>query len=63
MQWRLATDAVVPRLAGVDKALLGIPDEQTYVKQYCAHRGLQDIKHWEFYLAFSFFDLQRLYRV
>lgn len=55
MQWRLATDAVVPGLAGVDRAALGIPSEQAYVQQYCEYRELQGIKHWEFYLAFSFF--------
>jgi len=55
MQWRLATDAVVPGLAGVDRAELGIPSERAYVKAYCKNRGLQGIKHWEFYLAFSFF--------
>jgi len=55
MQWRLATDAIVPGLAGVDRAALGIPSEETYVRQYCENRGLKGIQHWEFYLAFSFF--------
>ncbi len=55
MQWRLATDAVVPGLAGVDRSALGIPTEEVYVQQYCEHRGLNGIENWEFYLAFSFF--------
>lgn len=55
MQWRLATDAVVPGLAGVDRAALGIPSEAAYVQQYCEHRDIQNIADWEFYLAFSFF--------
>jgi len=55
MQWRLATDAVVPGLAGVDRAALGIPSEQDYVQQYCEHRDIVSIAHWPFYLAFSFF--------
>jgi len=55
MQWRLATDAVVPGLAGVDRAALGLPSESDYVQQYCDRRGLQGITHWPFYLAFSFF--------
>jgi len=55
MQWRLATDAVVPGLAGVDRPALGIPSEEAYVQQYCERRELQGIKNWEFYLAFSFF--------
>jgi len=55
MQWRLATDAVVPGLAGVDRESIGIPSEQVYVQQYCEYRDIQKISHWEFYLAFSFF--------
>ncbi len=55
MQWQLATDAVVPGLAGVNRGALGIPDERAYVELYCQHRGLSEIPHWSFYLAFSFF--------
>lgn len=55
MQWRLPTDAVVPGLGKTDRAAMGIPTEQEYVRQYCERRGLADIAHWSFYLAFGFF--------
>ncbi len=55
MQWRLGTGAVVPGLAGVERAALGIPTEAAYVQQYCENRNISRIEHWPFYLAFSFF--------
>src|SRR5699024_12668096 len=42
-------------LGGVDRATLGIPSEDDYIKQYCEHRGITHIPHWRFYLAFNFF--------
>ncbi len=33
----------------------GIPEEQEYLDIYCKHAGRSGIKHWNFYLAFSFF--------
>jgi len=55
MQWRLQTDAVVPGLGATDRAAVGIPTEQAYISQYCERRGIADITHWSFYLAFGFF--------
>lgn len=55
MQWRLQTDAVVPGLGETDRTAVGIPTEQAYVRQYCERRGIADITHWSFYLAFGFF--------
>lgn len=55
MQWRLNTDAVVPGLGDNDRQALGIPSEQAYVEQYCQRRGIDNIAHWTFYLAFGFF--------
>jgi len=55
MQWRLATDAVVPGLGELDRCALGIPTEYEYVEQYCKRRNIADMENWSFYLAFGFF--------
>jgi aminoglycoside phosphotransferase (APT) family kinase protein len=57
MQWRLPNEAAFKGLGGVDRAALGIPDEATYVAQYCARRSLPEMTNWQFYIAFSFFRL------
>ena len=57
MQLRLSQDDVISGLGGVDREELGIPTERQYVTAYCRRRGLEDIPHWEFYIAFSFFRL------
>jgi aminoglycoside phosphotransferase (APT) family kinase protein len=57
MQLRLAPDAAIPGLGGLDRKLLGIPTEEEYIATYCARRGISKILHWDFYLAFSFFRL------
>jgi len=55
MQWRLPTDAVVPGMGEHDRAAMGIPTEREYVERYCKRRGITDIAHWPFFLAFGFF--------
>jgi len=57
MQLRMDPGKHLSGLHGVDRAALGIPSEQEYVAQYCAHCGLQCIEHWPFYLVFSFFRM------
>ncbi len=57
MQLRLAPDAPIPGLGDLDRVSLGIPTEEEYVAQYCKRRGISQIPHWDFYLAFSFFRL------
>ncbi len=57
MQLRLPHNAAMRGLGGVDRAPLGIPSEVDYVAFYCARRGIAEIPHWPFYLAFSFFRL------
>ena len=58
MQWRLpAGQAALRGLGGVDRAVLGIPDEKSYVASYCARMGIEGIDDWNFYLAVSFFRL------
>ncbi|AQQ69049.1 phosphotransferase family protein [Microbulbifer agarilyticus] len=44
-------------LMGVDRAALGIPEEQEYVAMYCERMGIERIEYWTYYLAFSFFRL------
>jgi aminoglycoside phosphotransferase (APT) family kinase protein len=44
-------------LGGIERAPLGIPEEQDYVKAYCKLVGIEKIDNWNFYLAFSFFRL------
>ncbi|UCX04576.1 phosphotransferase family protein [Shewanella glacialimarina] len=44
-------------LKDIDRASLGIPSEEEYVAQYCQRMGFEQIEHWGFYLAFSFFRL------
>ena len=57
MALRLPRNPVIPGLAGLDRAALGIPDEQALVAQYRAHGGRVDDSHWRFCLAFNFFRL------
>ncbi len=44
-------------LQGINRANLGIPTEEEYVASYCQRMGIDNIDHWTFYLAFSFFRL------
>jgi aminoglycoside phosphotransferase (APT) family kinase protein len=54
---RLPRTERIKGLAGMPIEELGIPDEKTLVDQYCKLRGLPEIQHWHFYLAFSMFRL------
>lgn len=44
-------------LGGIERAPLGIPEEEEYVSAYCKIVGIDKIDNWNFYLAFSFFRL------
>lgn len=44
-------------LAGKDLQQLGIPDEATFVAQYCERMGIEKIDNWSFYLSFSVYRL------
>jgi aminoglycoside phosphotransferase (APT) family kinase protein len=57
MQLRMDPGKHLSGLNGIDRAALGIPSEQEYVAQYCAHCGLERIDNWPFYLVFSFFRM------
>jgi aminoglycoside phosphotransferase (APT) family kinase protein len=57
-QWRFPHDAeLMPGLGGVDRRALGIPTEEEYVAMYCRRTGVDNIHHWNFYLAISYFRL------
>ncbi|MCF6320496.1 MAG: phosphotransferase family protein [Rhizobiaceae bacterium] len=57
MQWRLPHQGGFRGLGGINRAALGLPTEQQYVRDYCLRRKIEPIEHWHFYLAFSFFRL------
>ena len=57
MQLRMDPGKHLSGLNGIDRAALGIPSEQEYVAQYCAHCGLERIDNWPFYLVFGFFRM------
>ena len=57
MAWQLPRDAGITGLAGIDRKPLSIPDDNSYVTSYCERTGRDEIKHWNFYLAFCFFRL------
>ncbi|MCO7055724.1 phosphotransferase [Pseudomonas juntendi] len=57
MQWRMPNNGLIQGLGGLDREVLGVPSEATYVANYCARMGLEGIENWNFYLAFSFFRL------
>ncbi|MBN3854763.1 phosphotransferase family protein [Paraburkholderia sp. Ac-20340] len=44
-------------VAGVDLMALGIPQEHAFVEDYCRARGIDDIRHWDFYLAYNLFRM------
>lgn len=58
LTWRLSAEEF-RGMRGADLAALGIPDEQTYLDQYCRRSGRGPIppEEWNFYLAYSMFRL------
>ncbi len=57
MALRLPRNPVLPGLAGIDRAALGIPAEAALVERFTAASGLDPRPHWNFLLAFQFFRL------
>jgi len=45
------------RAEGGESDREGIPDEASYVAEYCRRTGRHGVPHWNFYLAFSMFRL------
>jgi aminoglycoside phosphotransferase (APT) family kinase protein len=57
MALRLPRNPVLSGLAGLDRAALGIPDEQALLDLYAAQTGSAPQRDWAFHLAFNFFRL------
>jgi aminoglycoside phosphotransferase (APT) family kinase protein len=57
MALRLPRNPVLPGLAGIDRAALGIPDENAMIARFVAATDLDPRPHWNFLLAFQFFRL------
>ncbi|MFP7674709.1 phosphotransferase family protein [Marivita sp. S0852] len=57
MQWSLPPGVTGRGLAGVDRAELGIPEDQAFIDAYCARMDLPGIDRFGFYLGFSFFRM------
>jgi aminoglycoside phosphotransferase (APT) family kinase protein len=57
MALRLPRNPILPGLAGLDRAQLGIPHETALIERFVAATGLDPRPHWNFLLAFQFFRL------
>ncbi len=57
MQWGLPTGDAGRGLAGVNRAPLGIPEDQAFIDAYCQRMGLPGIGRFGFYLAFTYFRM------
>jgi len=52
---------IVAGLAGADASALNIPDEQSYVADYCRRTGRAGIASYDFYLVFNLFRLAAIF--
>ena len=41
----------------MDRAALGLPSDEAFIAAYCERRGLPEIEHFGYYLAFNFFRM------
>ncbi|CTQ55411.1 Phosphotransferase enzyme family protein [Roseibium album] len=57
MQWQRPPGEEGRGLAGVNRAQLGLPEDQDFIDAYCARMGLPGIADFGFYLAFGFFRM------
>ena len=60
MMYRMNIESI-PGLAGRDLAALGLPSEREYVAWYCERRGIAEVPHLDFYLAFCLFRLAGIF--
>ncbi len=56
MSWRIPPH-LFRGLGGVDIAALGIPDEETYLAEWCARTNRPRPEGWEFYIILSLFRI------
>jgi aminoglycoside phosphotransferase (APT) family kinase protein len=63
MAWHIPPGAF-RGIGGLDLAALGIPSEDTYIRQYCQRTGLvtpeQLAPDWSFYLAYNLFRMSAI---
>jgi aminoglycoside phosphotransferase (APT) family kinase protein len=52
---------IVAGLAGADLSALNIPDEQTYLADYCRRTGRAAVADYDFYLVFNLFRLAAIF--
>lgn len=57
MQWAMPTGDAGRGLAGVDRAVLGLPSDADYVESYALRAGLSEAPDMRFPVAFSFFRM------
>ena len=57
MALRLPRNGILPGLAGIDRASMGIPGEAELIEMFRAGSGVDPRPHWNFLLAFQFFRL------
>lgn len=60
MMYRMSNESI-PGLLGRDLGELGLPSEADYVAAYCRRRGLAELPHLDFYLAFCMFRLAAIF--
>ncbi|MFP4327115.1 MAG: phosphotransferase family protein [Paracoccaceae bacterium] len=57
MQWQMPPGPEGRGLAGIDRAVLGLPSDREFVAAYCARRGLAGIPRFGYFVAFAFFRM------
>ncbi|MEM9635230.1 MAG: phosphotransferase family protein [Pseudomonadota bacterium] len=57
MQWQRPPGEEGRGLAGVDRAKLGLPEDQAFIEAYCTRMRMPGIPGFGFYLAFCFFRM------
>ncbi len=57
MQWEQSAGKISRGLQGVERGPLGIPSNEEFIKEYCKFRNIDDVKEFNFYLAFCFFRM------
>jgi aminoglycoside phosphotransferase (APT) family kinase protein len=57
MQWQLPAGREGRGLQGVDRKALGLPSDEVFIEQYCAHRGLDRVDNLGYFVGFCFFRM------
>ncbi len=59
MSWHIPAE-LWRGIGGLDLRALGIPEEASYVRRYCAATCTPAIEHWNFYLAYNLFRISAI---